>query len=240
MALIELRDVERHYKLGDNDVAALAGVSLTIEAGEYVAIVGQSGSGKSTLMNVLGCLDKPSSGHYSIAGRDTSQLDPDELAALRREHFGFIFQRYHLLGHMDARANAALPAVYTGESGGRRLGRAQQLLERLGLGVRLHHKPNELSGGQQQRVSIARALINRPPLLFADEPTGNLDSTVSQEVLKMFDELNHQDGITVILVTHDAEVSKHASRTIRIRDGRIESGAYATGKVEPAIAGGVA
>jgi macrolide transport system ATP-binding/permease protein len=222
MALIELRDVERHYKLGDNDVAALAGVSLTIEAGEYVAIVGQSGSGKSTLMNVLGCLDKPSSGHYSIAGRDTSQLDPDELAALRREHFGFIFQRYHLLGHMDARANAALPAVYTGESGGRRLGRAQQLLERLGLGERLHHKPNELSGGQQQRVSIARALMNGGQVILADEPTGALDSASGAEMLNLLAELNSR-GHTVIVVTHDSGVAAKARRVIQMRDGLVVS-----------------
>ncbi|XHS77231.1 ATP-binding cassette domain-containing protein [Burkholderiaceae bacterium UC74_6] len=222
MALIELKDVERHYKLGDNDVAALAGVSLTIEAGEYVAIVGQSGSGKSTLMNVLGCLDKPSSGHYRIAGRDTSELDPDELAALRREHFGFIFQRYHLLGHMDACANAALPAVYTGESGGRRLKRARSLLERLGLGERLDHKPNELSGGQQQRVSIARALMNGGQVILADEPTGALDSASGAEMLNLLAELNAR-GHTVIVVTHDSGVAARARRVVQMRDGLVVS-----------------
>ncbi|MBV8502880.1 MAG: ATP-binding cassette domain-containing protein [Paucibacter sp.] len=224
MPLIELRGVERHYKLGDNDVAALAGVSLSIEAGEYVAIIGQSGSGKSTLMNVLGCLDKPSSGHYRIAGRDTSELDPDELAALRREHFGFIFQRYHLLGHLDARANAALPAVYTGASSGRRLGRARALLERLGLAERLDHKPNELSGGQQQRVSIARALMNGGQVILADEPTGALDSASGAEMLRLLGELNAR-GHTVIIVTHDANVAAQARRVISMRDGLIVSDA---------------
>ncbi|HEY1393254.1 MAG TPA: ATP-binding cassette domain-containing protein [Methylibium sp.] len=224
MALIELHGVERHYRLGDNDVAALAGVSLDIEAGEYVAIVGQSGSGKSTLMNVLGCLDKPSAGHYRIAGRDTSALEPDELAALRREHFGFIFQRYHLLGHLDARANAALPAVYTGERAHVRLGRAHELLERLGLGERLHHKPNELSGGQQQRVSIARALMNGGQVILADEPTGALDSASGAEMLRLLGELNAR-GHTVIIVTHDASVAAQARRVITMKDGRVVSDA---------------
>jgi len=224
MALIELKDVERHYQLGDNDVAALAGVSLSIEAGEYVAIIGQSGSGKSTLMNVLGCLDKPSSGHYSIAGRDTSALDPDELAALRREHFGFIFQRYHLLGHLDARANAALPAVYTGARAGQRLSRASELLERLGLAERMHHKPNELSGGQQQRVSIARALMNGGQVILADEPTGALDSASGAEMLRLLGELN-ASGHTIIIVTHDHNVAAQARRVISMRDGLIISDA---------------
>jgi len=224
MALIELREVSRHYRLGDNDVAALAGVSLAIEAGEYVAIIGQSGSGKSTLMNVLGCLDKPTTGHYRIAGRDTGALDPDELAALRREHFGFIFQRYHLLGHLDARANAALPAVYTGAGAGRRLQRAQGLLERLGLGERLDHKPNELSGGQQQRVSIARALMNGGQVILADEPTGALDSASGAEMLRLLGELNER-GHTIIVVTHDANVAAHARRVITMRDGLVVSDA---------------
>ena len=220
MALIELQDVERHYRLGDNDVAALAGVSLAIEAGEYVAIIGQSGSGKSTLMNVLGCLDKPTTGSYRIAGRDTGALEPDELAALRREHFGFIFQRYHLLGHLDARANAALPAVYTGQSAGQRLERARQLLDRLGLAERMHHKPNELSGGQQQRVSIARALMNGGQVILADEPTGALDSASGAEMLRLLGELNAR-GHTVIIVTHDHNVAAQARRVISMRDGLV-------------------
>jgi len=222
MALIELHNVERHYRLGDNDVAALAGVSLHIEAGEYVAIIGQSGSGKSTLMNVLGCLDKPTTGHYRIAGRDTGALEPDELAALRREHFGFIFQRYHLLGHLDAQANAALPAVYTGQSAGKRLERARQLLERLGLAERMRHKPNELSGGQQQRVSIARALMNGGQIILADEPTGALDSGSGAEMLRLLGELNAR-GHTVIIVTHDHNVAAQARRVINMRDGLVTS-----------------
>ena len=222
MALIELHDVERHYRLGNNDVAALAGVSLAIESGEYVAIVGQSGSGKSTLMNVLGCLDAPTAGHYRIAGRDTGGLQPDELAALRREHFGFIFQRYHLLGHLDARANAALPAVYTGEGSHSRLERSRALLERLGLVDRLDHKPHELSGGQQQRVSVARALMNGGQVILADEPTGALDSASGTEMLSLLGELNAR-GHTVIIVTHDANVAGEARRVITMKDGRIVS-----------------
>lgn len=222
MALIELKEVERHYRLGDNDVAALAGVSLAIEAGEYVAIVGQSGSGKSTLMNVLGCLDKPTAGHYRIAGRDTGALLPDELAALRREHFGFIFQRYHLLGHHDACANVALPAVYTGESARSRLERARALLTRLGLADRLDHKPNELSGGQQQRVSVARALMNGGKVILADEPTGALDSASGAEMLRLLGELNAR-GHTIIIVTHDAGVAAQARRVIVMKDGRVVS-----------------
>jgi macrolide transport system ATP-binding/permease protein len=222
MALIELDEVERHYRLGDNDVAALAGVSLSIQAGEYVAIVGQSGSGKSTLMNVLGCLDKPTAGHYRIAGRDTGALEPDELAALRREHFGFIFQRYHLLGHLDARANVALPAVYTGEAAHSRLERALALLARLGLADRLDHKPNELSGGQQQRVSVARALMNGGKVILADEPTGALDSASGAEMLRLLGELNAR-GHTVIVVTHDAGVAAQARRVIVMKDGHVVS-----------------
>ena len=222
MALIELQEVERHYRLGDNDVAALAGVSLAIEAGEYVAIVGQSGSGKSTLMNLLGCLDKPTAGHYRIAGRDTAALPLDELAALRREHFGFIFQRYHLLGHHDACANVALPAVYTGEAARSRLERARALLTRLGLADRLDHKPNELSGGQQQRVSVARALMNGGQVILADEPTGALDSASGAEMLRLLGELNAR-GHTIIIVTHDTGVAAQARRVIVMKDGRIVS-----------------
>ena len=220
MALIELHDVERCYQLGDNEVRALDGVSLAIEAGEYVAIMGQSGSGKSTLMNVLGCLDNPTAGRFVIDGRDVSTLGPDELAALRRERFGFIFQRYHLLPHLDARDNAALPAVYAGESAGRRSARAQTLLARLGLAERMHHKPHELSGGQQQRVSIARALMNGGQIILADEPTGALDSRSGQEMLAVLRELNAA-GHTIILVTHDAQVAAQARRLVELKDGRV-------------------
>ncbi len=220
MPLIELKDVARHYQLGEIDVPALDGVSLNIEAGEFVAIMGQSGSGKSTLMNVLGCLDNPTRGSFVIDGKDASTLGPDQLAALRRERFGFIFQRYHLLPHLDARANAALPAVYAGVGTGPRGERAQALLERLGLGERLHHRPNELSGGQQQRVSIARALMNGGQIILADEPTGALDSASGAEMLRLLEELN-QRGHTIILVTHDAAVAAHARRVIELKDGKV-------------------
>ena len=220
MALIELHEVSRRYTLGEVEVRALDGVSLSIEAGEFVAIMGQSGSGKSTLMNLLGCLDSPTEGRFLIDGRDAGHLTSDELAALRRERFGFIFQRYHLLPHLDARANASLPAVYAGVGLGARSGRAQALLERLGLGSRLHHKPNELSGGQQQRVSIARALMNGGQIILADEPTGALDSASGEEMLRLLGEL-HAAGHTIILVTHDAQVAAHANRVIELRDGRV-------------------
>lgn len=218
--LIELRGVERHYELGGEQIRALAGVSLSIEAGEFVAIMGQSGSGKSTLMNLLGCLDQPSSGQFLIDGQDASHLDADQLAQLRRERFGFIFQRYHLLPHLDARGNAALPAVYAGLSGSSRRERAEQLLQRLGLGERLHHRPNELSGGQQQRVSIARALMNGGQIILADEPTGALDSASGAELLALLAELNAA-GHTIILVTHDREVATHAHRVIELKDGKV-------------------
>ncbi|MBW8847011.1 MAG: ATP-binding cassette domain-containing protein [Burkholderiales bacterium] len=220
MPLIELKNVARHYQLGEIDVPALDGVSLSIEAGEFVAIMGQSGSGKSTLMNVLGCLDNPTHGQFLISGRDAGKLGPDELAALRRERFGFIFQRYHLLPHLDARANAALPAVYAGVGNGPRSERARALLERLGLGDRLHHRPNELSGGQQQRVSIARALMNGGQVILADEPTGALDSASGAEMLRLLRELNER-GHTIILVTHDAAVAAHARRVIELKDGKV-------------------
>ncbi len=220
MPLIELRDVVRHYQLGSVEVRALDGVSLSIQAGEFVAIMGQSGSGKSTLMNMLGCLDNPSSGLFLIDGADAGHLDADELAALRRERFGFIFQRYHLLPHLDARGNAALPSVYAGEGVAARGRRAEALLRRLGLGDRLHHRPNELSGGQQQRVSIARALMNGGQIILADEPTGALDSASGAELLALLRELNAA-GHTVIIVTHDPSVAAHARRVIELRDGRV-------------------
>ncbi|HEY0954624.1 MAG TPA: ABC transporter permease [Roseateles sp.] len=220
MPLIELKDVARHYQLGEIDVPALDGVSLAIEAGEFVAIMGQSGSGKSTLMNVLGCLDNPTRGQFLIGGTDASTLGPDQLAALRRERFGFIFQRYHLLPHLDARANAALPAVYAGVGVGPRSERARALLQRLGLGERLHHRPNELSGGQQQRVSIARALMNGGQIILADEPTGALDSASGAEMLRLLKELNER-GHTIILVTHDAAVAGNARRVIELKDGKV-------------------
>ena len=228
--LIALRGVSRDYAVGTQRVRALIDVDLTIERGEFVAIVGASGSGKSTLMNLLGCLDRPSAGHYLLDGRDTSGLDADELAEVRRETFGFIFQRYNLLPHQDARDNVALPAVYAGVSAGERAKRAETLLGRLGLGDRLDHKPTELSGGQQQRVSIARALMNGGQVLLADEPTGALDSQSGAEMLRILQALNRQ-GHTVIVVTHDARgLAASAQRIIELSDGRI----VADRRIEPA------
>ncbi len=220
MALIELRGVSRRYRVGAIEVTALCAVDLTIEAGEFVAIMGQSGSGKSTLMNLLGCLDSPTDGRFLIDGQDAGTVGPDALSALRRERFGFVFQRYNLLPQLDAISNAALPAVYAGIGREARSSRARVLLERLGLGDRLHHKPNELSGGQQQRVSIARALMNGGQIVLADEPTGALDSASGADLLRLLRELN-DGGQTVIVVTHDAGVAAHARRVIELRDGRV-------------------
>ncbi|PYB74209.1 MacB family efflux pump subunit [Rhizobium wuzhouense] len=219
-ALLELSGVTRSYRNGDETVTALAGIDLIIEAGELVAIVGTSGSGKSTLMNILGCLDQPSSGDYRIGGRSVSGLSANELASMRRENFGFIFQRYHLLPSMTAADNVAMPAVYAGTDGATRAARAGQLLQRLGLGERVGHRPGQLSGGQQQRVSIARALMNGGRIILADEPTGALDSASGETVLEVLREL-HTEGHTVIIVTHDMQVAEKADRIIEIRDGRV-------------------
>jgi macrolide transport system ATP-binding/permease protein len=219
-ALLALRDVRRSYTLGGQTVHALDGVNIDIAAGEYVAIMGQSGSGKSTLMNILGCLDVPSSGELWVGGQDASHLGADALAALRRERFGFIFQRYHLLPHLSAIDNAALPSVYASRPQSERRARATELLARLGLIDRMAHRPNELSGGQQQRVSIARSLMNGGQIILADEPTGALDSQSGAQLLALFDEL-HAAGHTLILVTHDADVAAHAKRLIELRDGRV-------------------
>lgn len=220
MALIELQGVGRQYLLGSTEVKALDDINLRIETGEFVAIIGQSGSGKSTLMNVLGCLDNPSCGHFLIDGCDVGGLAADELARLRRDRFGFIFQRYHLLPHLDSIGNVALPAVYAGARESERSTRAQSLLTKLGLGTRLSHFPNELSGGQQQRVSIARALMNGGQIILADEPTGALDSRSGAELLALLEEL-HRSGHTIILVTHDAKVAAHAKRVIELHDGKL-------------------
>ncbi|KIZ39249.1 MULTISPECIES: MacB family efflux pump subunit [Rhodopseudomonas] len=219
---IVLRGLRREFASGDATVVALRDLDLTIEPGEMVAIMGASGSGKSTLMNILGCLDRPSSGSYQIAGRETSSLDADQLAALRREHFGFIFQRYHLLPELTALGNVEIPAIYAGQASEQRRDRAAHLLARLGITDRASHRPNQLSGGQQQRVSIARALMNGADVILADEPTGALDRRSGDEVLRILDEL-HADGKTVIIVTHDAAVAARAKRVIELSDGVVIS-----------------
>lgn len=220
--LIDLRDVRRYYGAGDTEVRALDGVSLTIEPGEFVAIVGQSGSGKSTLMNILGCLDRPTGGTYRVRGQDVSDLDADALAAMRRQTFGFIFQRYNLLASVSASENVEIPAVYAGLTLQERREKAAGLLDRLGLGDRVHHKPGQLSGGQQQRVAVARALVNDAEIILADEPTGALDSGSSTELLNLLEDL-HSTGRTIILITHDPKVAERAKRVIEIRDGKIVS-----------------
>lgn len=218
--LIELTGVRREFQAGDQSIAVLKNINLRIDAGEMVAIVGASGSGKSTLMNILGCLDRPTSGTYRVQGRATGELDPDELAQLRREHFGFIFQRYHLLSDLTALGNVEVPAVYAGKQRNSRRERAQALLTRLGLAERSEHHPGQLSGGQQQRVSIARALMNGGDIILADEPTGALDTQTGREVLQILEELNAA-GHTIIIVTHDMSVARHAHRIIEISDGEI-------------------
>lgn len=220
--MIALRKLRREFPSGEGAVVALDDIDLTIEAGEMVAIMGASGSGKSTLMNILGCLDRPTSGSYQVDGREAATLDPDELAALRREHFGFIFQRYHLLPELSAVGNVEIPAIYAGQPRDKRRARARSLLQRLGIAERAGHRPNQLSGGQQQRVSIARALMNGANVILADEPTGALDSRSGEEVLRILDEL-HAEGKTVIIVTHDAAVAARARRIIELRDGVVIS-----------------
>ncbi|QNF14145.1 MacB family efflux pump subunit [Aeromonas jandaei] len=219
--LIQLKGIERRYQSGEQEVTVLHPLDLVIEAGEMIAIVGTSGSGKSTLMNLLGCLDRPSGGQYLFRGEDTATLDALALARLRCHHFGFIFQRYHLLPHLDAAANVEIPAIYAGTGRHDRQARARQLLGRLGLAERSHHTPGQLSGGQQQRVSIARALANGGEVILADEPTGALDSQSGKEVMAILKEL-HQQGHTIILVTHDMEVASHADRIITLKDGRVQ------------------
>ncbi len=218
--LIELRNVGRDYPSGDEMLTVLKDIHLTINAGEMVAIVGTSGSGKSTLMNIIGCLDRPTRGSYRVNGQETGQLEPDELAYLRREHFGFIFQRYHLLSNLNALANVEIPAIYAGLTSDARRNRATRLLTRLGMADRMEHAPGQLSGGQQQRVSIARALMNGGTVILADEPTGALDTASGNEVMKILRELN-EDGHTIILVSHDMQVAQHANRIIELRDGAI-------------------
>ncbi len=225
MELIKLHGIEKTYQMGDISVPVLKGISLTIQQGELVALTGSSGSGKSTLMNILGCLDRPSAGEYWLEGVETSKLSTDERALLRNRKLGFVFQSFNLLARTSALENVAMPLSYTTESlsDGEIKKRATEMLGRVGLADRLNHHPSQLSGGQQQRVAIARALINHPPVLFADEPTGNLDSRTSEEVLQMFERLNQEDGITIIMVTHDPKVAAHARQVIFMDDGLIQN-----------------
>jgi ABC-type lipoprotein export system ATPase subunit len=236
MGLIELRDIHKTYYLGEVDLPVLRGVSLNVEHGELVALMGASGSGKSTLMNILGCLDHPTSGEYWLDGREVSRLTAKEQARLRNRMVGFVFQSFNLLPRTTALENVLMPLTYTKEnlSEHQMKQRATELLQKVGLGDRTDHQPSQLSGGEQQRVAIARSLVNHPRVLFADEPTGNLDSRTSEELLQMFQQLNSAEGITMILVTHDPGVAQHAQRIIRIKDGLIEKG---TGQPKPGGAG---
>ncbi|HEV8582932.1 MAG TPA: ABC transporter ATP-binding protein [Thermoanaerobaculia bacterium] len=222
MALIELKDIEKVYDMGAEKVHALNGVDLMVERGEYVAIMGSSGSGKSTLMNLVGCLDTPTAGSYILNGVAVQELDDTQLAGIRNKEIGFVFQTFNLLARTDALHNVELPLIYAGLSRAERRQRARRALEKVGLGSRMHHQPNELSGGQRQRVAIARALVNDPSILLADEPTGNLDSATSEEIMQLFDEL-HQSGNTVVLVTHEADIARHAWRQVILRDGKVIS-----------------
>ncbi len=219
----ELRGISKIYGSGDLEVKALDQLNLTVQEGDYLAVMGASGSGKSTAMNILGCLDRPTSGSYRLNGMAVEQLDDDALADVRNRSLGFVFQQFHLLGHASAMENVMLPMIYAGVPREERIERAQSALRRVGLAQRLENKPNQLSGGQQQRVAIARAIINRPTLLLADEPTGALDSSTTAEVLELFDEL-HQQGITLVMVTHEDDVAARAQRIARFQDGRALTG----------------
>ena len=221
-ALIQVQDVWKTYQVGDQQVHALRGLSMDVEKGEYTALMGPSGSGKSTLMNMLGCLDTPTSGKYHLAGEDVGTLDDDALADIRNRRIGFVFQTFNLMPRYTALENVALPMVYAGLGTAERTARAQEVLHQVGLGDRMDHKPNELSGGQRQRVAVARALVNRPDLLLADEPTGNLDTKTSIEIMALFEEI-HAAGNTVIVVTHEEDIAAHAHRIVRLRDGVVSN-----------------
>jgi putative ABC transport system ATP-binding protein len=221
-ALIRLEGITREYQMGAERVLALRGVDLVIGRNEYVAIMGPSGSGKSTMMNMLGCLDTPTAGNYWLNGHEVSRMTDDALARVRNREIGFVFQTFNLLPRASALANVELPLVYAGVSGKERRRRASAALTRVGLGDRMHHKPNELSGGQRQRVAIARALVNEPSILLADEPTGNLDSATSEEIMRVFGSL-HAQGQTVVIVTHEADIARHAHRVVVLRDGKVDT-----------------
>jgi putative ABC transport system ATP-binding protein len=220
--LIKLQDIGKRYVIGSEEIFALRGVDLEIYKGEFVALMGPSGSGKSTLMNILGCLDTPTKGSYILNGTDVSNLNDNELAEIRNKEIGFVFQTFNLLPRSSSLENVALPLVYAGISKEARTTRAIETLESVGLGNRMYHKPNELSGGQRQRVAVARALVNNPAIILADEPTGNLDTKTSIEIMGLIEEI-HQKGNTIILVTHEEDIAKHAHRIVRMRDGAVES-----------------
>jgi putative ABC transport system ATP-binding protein len=220
--VIKIRNITRDFPLGNEVVKVLKGIDLDIERGEYVALMGPSGSGKSTLMNLLGCLDTPTSGSYELNGKDVSNMTDDELAEIRNKEIGFVFQTFNLLPRTTALENVALPMVYAGASKSDRTERAKQVLTDVGLADRMDHKPNQLSGGQRQRVAVGRALVNHPSIILADEPTGNLDSKTSEEIMNLFNEI-HKAGNTVILVTHEEDIAENAHRIIRLRDGIVES-----------------
>lgn len=220
--LIEIRDVKKIYEMGEEKLYALNGVSFNIEKNEYVAIMGPSGSGKSTLMNIIGCLDTPTSGEYFLNGKQVSDMDDNELAHIRNKEIGFVFQTFNLLGRSDALHNVELPLIYSGISKSERIKKAEEALFNVGLSDRMKHKPNELSGGQRQRVAVARALVNTPSILLADEPTGNLDTKTGEEIMVLLSELS-QKGNTIIIVTHEENIANHAKRIIKIRDGMIEN-----------------
>ena len=221
-SVISLRGITRDFQLGAQTVHVLKGIDLDIQKGEYVALMGPSGSGKSTLMNLLGCLDTPTGGSYHLAGRDVSRMDDNDLAAVRNKEIGFVFQTFNLIPRQTALQNVALPMVYAGASKEVRTERAEEVLRQVGLEDRMDHRPNQLSGGQRQRVAVARALVNTPSMILADEPTGNLDSTTSVEIMKLFDDI-HKAGNTLVVVTHEEDIARHAHRIIRLRDGVIES-----------------
>ena len=224
MNIIRLENIRKSYFMGKQELEVLRGISLEIDKNEYVALMGPSGSGKSTLMNILGCLDSPTSGTYILNGQDVSGMEDNALADVRNQEIGFVFQQFNLLPRLTALENVALPLVYAGMSKKSRTEKAKQVLEMVSLTDRSHHKPNELSGGQCQRVAIARALVNEPAIILADEPTGNLDSVTSQEIMEIFGDI-HKAGNTVILVTHEEDIANHAHRVVRLRDGMVESDA---------------
>jgi len=232
-ALIDIQDLRKVYEMGAMEVNALDGVSLHIAKGEYVAVMGPSGSGKSTLMNIVGCLDTPTSGSYKLRGTEIRERDDDELARIRNQEIGFVFQTFNLLPRADALHNVELPLIYAGKPAKERRARAASMLEMVGLKERMHHKPNELSGGQRQRVAIARALVNGPSIVLADEPTGNLDSKTGIEIMALLDEI-HSKGNTVILVTHEEDIAARARRVVRLRDGKIESDKFVSPAAPPA------